>query len=377
MDDAVEGRILDLLYRGAADPASLTQALELLAETFSCQSAAFVAFDIHEPGGWMTMSTGQFAEPAVLQRYAEYAALDPAPGFFASLAAGRASTTDRLMPSEMRARSQFANEFYHPLGLVETLGGNLFFERGRSALIGLHRGNERGAFTDSDIAAVERLTPHLRRILQLRRQFSGLLARNAVFEAMLDRLPSGAVLVGQDGTALFVNRTMDIIARRGNGFLLGASGLPAPTHADARRRFQRLLADVMCGGPGGALAVPSIGSDGAYNVLVARAPGDVIDAQGRHAALVIVHDPASRTMTPPAVLRQVLGLPEGAAQLALALSGDDDLKSFAERQGITIHTARFHLRTALARTGTRTQSELVRLVVRMLRDFSLAEDAGS
>ena len=65
-----------------------------------------------------------------------------------------------------------------------------------------------------------------------------------------------------------------------------------------------------------------------------------------------------------------------AARLAAALAADDDLKSFAAREGITIHTARFHLRTALARTGARTQAELVRLAVRLIRDFALAEPAS-
>jgi DNA-binding CsgD family transcriptional regulator len=70
-------------------------------------------------------------------------------------------------------------------------------------------------------------------------------------------------------------------------------------------------------------------------------------------------------------LRQGMGLTAGAARLVAALSADDDLKSFAEREGVTIHTARFHLRTALVRTGTRTQAELVRYAVQMLRDLSL------
>ena len=73
------------------------------------------------------------------------------------------------------------------------------------------------------------------------------------------------------------------------------------------------------------------------------------------------------------VLERALNLPKGAAKVIVALAGDEDLKSFAEREGVTIHTARFHLHTALARTGTRSQAELVRIAVRLLRDFALAE----
>jgi DNA-binding CsgD family transcriptional regulator len=55
-----------------------------------------------------------------------------------------------------------------------------------------------------------------------------------------------------------------------------------------------------------------------------------------------------------------------------ALAGDHDLKSYAEKAGITIHTARFHLRTALERAGVRSQAELVRVAVRLLRDLALS-----
>ncbi len=92
--------------------------------------------------------------------------------------------------------------------------------------------------------------------------------------------------------------------------------------------------------------------------------------------MVLVHDPEAQPSGMADILEQGLRLPKGAARLAAALAADDDLKSFAAREGITIHTARFHLRTALARTGARTQAELVRLVVRLIRDFALAKPAS-
>jgi hypothetical protein len=90
-------------------------------------------------------------------------------------------------------------------------------------------------------------------------------------------------------------------------------------------------------------------------------------------AIVLVHDPEAQPAVMADVLEQGLRLPKGAARLVAALAADDDLKSYAEREGVTIHTARFHLRAAGARTGARTQAELVRLAVRILRDFALAE----
>lgn len=375
MDEAFESQFLDLLYRTPTDGAELKRALNMLADAFSCRSAAFVAFDAQEPAAGLLLTTGVFDEEAVQRRYLDYAVHDPAPGMFASFAVGRASTTNRMMSAEVRGRSIFNNEFYIPLGLSETLGANLFSEQGRAALIGLHRGVDRSEFTDEELVAVERLSPHLRRVLQLRRAFVGLEAKSAGMQDVLDRLPAGLLLLDSAGSALVTNRAMRDIAGRGDGLALGANGFPSLRHSGARRRFHDLLRDVLAGGPGGALNVPIAQAGRSYAVLVARAPGPLavqqLDMRGRAAVLVVVHDPASRQTSPSEILREALGLTEGTARLVLALVEDEDLKSYAQRNGITIHTVRFHLRTALARTGTRTQSELMRMVVPLLRDFAL------
>ena len=97
------------------------------------------------------------------------------------------------------------------------------------------------------------------------------------------------------------------------------------------------------------------------------------EARGR-GVIVLVHDPDSRPRQAEEILQVGLGLTPGAARLVAALAADDDLKAFAAREGVTIHTARFHLRTALTRTGTKTQSDLVRSAVRLLRDMALRGD---
>jgi DNA-binding CsgD family transcriptional regulator len=273
---------------------------------------------------------------------------------------------------EEHHRGIFANEFYRPTGLVETLGGNLFADKSRTSLIGLHRGRDRPAFDDDEIAHVERLMPHIRRVLQLRRAFARLGATAAGLADTVDRLEAGVVLLDQAGKGIFANRAMREIARSGDGLALNRDGQPFPTNLEARRRLNGLTEAVRQGGAGGTLVVPRLRSARAYAMLVApwgwpETDGPLKGA-GRGGALILVHDPASRP-TDAAILKECLGLTEGAAKLVAALAGQDDLKSFAEREGITIHTARFHLRTALYRTGARTQAELVRVAVRLLRDM--------
>jgi hypothetical protein len=241
-------------------------------------------------------------------------------------------------------------------------------------------GADRPQLVEEDIAAIERLMPHIARSPQLRRAFFRAEATAQGLQAVADRLPAGLALLDAEGTALFVNRAMQAIAQRGDGFTLDRAGRPSPVSQPARKRFDRLLRDVGCGGDGGTLTLRRTKGGNDYVVLIAPMRSPQTDMartlRAHRGTTIVVHDPSVSPATASEILEKGLHLPKGAARLVAALATDDDLKSFAERKGVTIHTARFHLRTAMAGTGARTQAELVRLAVRLLRDAALAEPSS-
>ena len=375
MSDA-EGRFLDALYRGVTDGEEFDRAVKLIQDMFDCRGAVLVSADTQDPIASFNSTSGWLKEN--LQVYLEkYAHLDPAPTAFARIPVGTASTTNRVFTEEQRSVDPFYNEFFRPAGMVETLAGNLYFDQGNLSLIAVMRGEDRKPFDDDDIAHLERLMPHITRALQLRRAFFRVDAKSLGLQATVDRMRAGVVLLDDAGSALFINTAMKAVAQRGDGFSLDRSGRPLPANIEARRRFDTLLEDVTGGGSGGILTVQRMSGARDYVVLIAPSPSSSAQSdwerEGPVGAIVLVHDPEAEAADMADMLEQGLSLPKGAARLVAALAADDDLKSFAEREGVTIHTARFHLRTALARTGARTQAELVRLAVRLLRDFALAE----
>jgi len=375
VNDAEE-RFLDALYRGVADGGELDRALKLLQDMFGCRGAVLVSVDAQDPIASFNSTSGWLKEN--LQVYLEkYAHIDPAPAAIMRLPAGTASTTDRIFGAEFNRTNQFYNEFFRPSGMVESLAGNLHAEQGNFSMVAVMRGEDRKQFDDDDIARLERLMPHVTRAVQLRRAFFRIDAKSLGLQATVDRLRAGIVLLDDQGASLYVNTVMRAIAQRGDGFTLDRSGRPLPASVEARKRFDALLAEVTDGGAGGILTVQRMSGARDYVVLVAPSPSSSAQSdwerQGPAGAIVLVHDPEAQPAVMSEMLEQGLRLPKGAARLVAALAADDDLKSYAEREGVTIHTARFHLRTALARTGARTQAELVRLAVRLLRDFALAE----
>jgi DNA-binding CsgD family transcriptional regulator len=370
----VDVSLLDALYSGATDSEEFKRAMLLVGQQLSCSSSVLISLDPHSPGASLLLSTGAFDGPAS-QHYAELAPFDPAPATFTRLARGSASTTDRLLTAEQLRDGLFLNEFYRPRGFVETLGGHLQSDHANFALVGFHRGKDRPPFGDDDISYLERLMPHISRALSLRREFIGLQTKLTGLQGALDHLAAGIVLLDPNGRALFANTAIRAMARRNDGLSLDRAGFPIPAAMAERQRFDAMIAAVLAGGPGGTLRVSRKSDAQPYAVLVSPAPTSLLELNGEQRAhagiLIVVHDPSAQMRTDPALLQDALGLTPGAAKLVTALAGDDDLKSFAEREGITIHTARFHLRTALARTGTRTQAQLVRLAVRLLAELRL------
>jgi DNA-binding CsgD family transcriptional regulator len=200
----------------------------------------------------------------------------------------------------------------------------------------------------------------------------------AALEAAADCHMAGIMLLDPEGAPLFVNRAMMKIAERRDGLSLDDKGRLRTAGAEERVRVNALVEGVRGGEAGGLVRVPRAFGGTPYVIRVAPArlllQFSVSPWPNANCAVLVVHDPESPAPLAEDILRQGLGLPPAAARLVAALAADDDLKSYAKRAGITISTVRFHLRSALTRTGARSQAQLVRIAVRMLRDIGFGAD---
>ena len=102
-----------------------------------------------------------------------------------------------------------------------------------------------------EIARVERFVPHLVRALQLRRAFIGVEAKAEGLQDVVERLPTGVVLLNSSGAAYFVNRAARIVLDRGDGLTLDRTGRPAAHHPTVRRKLDTLIVETCSGGAGG------------------------------------------------------------------------------------------------------------------------------
>lgn len=346
--------------------------MDLLAASFGARSSALVSFDAGVPRSDISIATGAFDDDLMKRYLSDFIGLDPAPRAFSHVPIGQVSSTDRMFTPEQIRASVFHNELFAPAGLVETLGGVMRTSGGRFEMFGLQRGKERGAFGEEDDQAIEAIIPHMARALQLRRLFLAQDLKISRLEQTLDRATAGILMIDTEGKVLFANAAMQAVARATDGLAFDRLGRLVASDAAARRFIEARIVDVAAGGAGGVTAVSRPSDRRPYILLVAPLTSAVSEGLAGGAsggALIVVHDPDVDLSSTAEMLQRGLGLPQGAAELSLALASGHDLKDFARMRGVTIHTARFHLRTALERTGAGNQAGLVKLVVRLLADL--------
>ena len=90
-------------------------------------------------------------------------------------------------------------------------------------------------FGATDLALVERLVPHLQRVLAIDRALqTAEMVRDAALET-LDRMPEGWILLGPDARVLATNRSAQQILERGDTLRLEGGRLAAAGEAPAER----------------------------------------------------------------------------------------------------------------------------------------------
>lgn len=366
----LDPRLVTALYDDIVEGDALAPALESLAREFACESASIVSFDPLEPRAALSAVAGAFPEDAKRRYNADFAAHDPLPRINAGARNGAVMATDQFFSRDYLRRSLFLNEFLRPLGIEETLGGTLSTNDGRLAILTVHRGKRRAPFDDEDKETLGALLPHVRRALQLRRAIAQLDATARTLTDVVDRLSVGVVITDRDGATVHVNRAAYAIAARNDGLSLGRTGCLHARDRKAERLLVQARMLVAESGAGEVVRVPRSEDHEPYAVLVAPLPRGVTEApDAAPGCLTLIHDPDVQFPDMAAEVARIFGMPAGAARLVAALAKGDDLKGYAERHALSYETVRYHVKTAFARTGTRSQSRLLQRVTRALTEF--------
>ncbi len=181
--------------------------------------------------------------------------------------------------------------------------------------------------------------------------------------AALEQLGRGVVLVGKAGQVYHANRLAREICAAGDGLALCEGRLTGTQSPDAAR-LAAALRRAQYGGATELLRLARPSGRRPLSVLVtAMGPTRGIAAQPQRDGGAVVWICMPERIDAPACSRlmQSYGLTAAEAGLLHLLLSGCDLAGSSRQLGISVTTARTHLRSVLAKTGTHRQSELVRL----------------
>jgi DNA-binding CsgD family transcriptional regulator len=278
---------------------------------------------------------------------------------------------DRIVdPAELQ-RSEFYNDYLKGIDIQGCLG--VMFEGGEGTFprvhLSVYRPNGSDTFDPEAETIMQALAPHLHRALDLGFRFAALRSRDHGKLEALNHLDFGVAGLDQDGSIAFMNDQAERILAEQDGLHIRHGCIIADNHPDNEQLWTLLRNTIgaqskATRSSGGWTAVSRPSGRRAYAVTVAPGVG-IPTVAGIPAAwaLVFISDPETNPELPAERLARLYGLTQAEAQLAAALASGVTLNEYAESNALSLHTVRWTLKQIYAKTGTRRQAELVRLML--------------
>lgn len=208
--------------------------------------------------------------------------------------------------------------------------------------------------------------PHWARAARMQQRNFELSGLAALGLAGLDTLDFGVMVLQADMRARYANSWAEALVQADAHLALEHGQLRA--HSDSLQAVLCNLLDAAVHGRGGNTAAGSwmhITSGGQpvpiiVMPLVSRQP--VEGPWQLPMAMMLLGNSESRSVLDAGVLMSLFGLSRKESIIAIRLAAGETLNEIAEREFLSPHTVRVHIRDTLRKTGTHRQSELVRLL---------------
>lgn len=357
--------IISELYAGTLDPGAWNRAMAALTETVRGSATFLFAFNPDTQSVLRDENHG--GDPRVLEEYRKYWTYhDDRVEVALAAPLGRPATEATLLTADLWRDSRILNEFLIPEDVPHFMPVVLRKSPHKLAVLSIQGSCKRGAFGKSDVAILERVAPHVSRALDIKDRLDSAEILVQSLPARLDqRVPFGMIVLDENLRILETSSRADQIVRSNDGIGVDRSQrlkLPEPAmqelHVLTKTHLRcGTLREGLLKSPRGAQRRP-------LSLLIAPLPaGRVLWTRTSPQWLVLVFDPEQSVSIDPEILRVDLGITRREADVAALLASGADLGSVAARLGMSVHTARVHLKSVFAKTGAPSQTDLVRRIV--------------
>jgi DNA-binding CsgD family transcriptional regulator/PAS domain-containing protein len=262
-------------------------------------------------------------------------------------------------------RTEYYQDWVRPQGYGDLIGSHLVRTPQLYAWLALRRSERRGTFTRSEVLAAARVAPHVMRAVKFRCRLEQERSNAGSLRGALEALRFGILIVDGGAKVLMANHAAELILRIGDGLQChhGLLVCARPQETSALHHAIRALmqagtaADLHVSRNHGSrplmLHVLPIPSPSEWNGFVPRTG----------TAAIFVVDPMDSAPNIEAFAAAYV-LTGSETRVLREIVTRGGLVQSAQKLNIAATTARTHLQSVFAKTGTRSQTELVQLVMK-------------
>ena len=280
---------------------------------------------------------------------------------------GSGTSSDLLTPAELR-RTEFYSDYGRPNGIF-FLGWTIIEQNERfGSGLSLIRPEDAKQFTPEQVNLLKLLKPHLAKAFRLQRIIERNTDGNEALLKSIAHFDFGVIALDSEGRITNLSAPAKNLLDAQDGVRLHGVRLQAVDAAEDNE-LQHMLTSVNLLGvdpprrTGNTLLISRKSGKRPLQLVAFPFAASGLFDQDRPQILVFISDPQSNPASRAAVLINLYGLTPTESRLADLLLQGLEVSEAAERLRTTLGTARFHLKRILAKTGTRRQPELMRLML--------------
>jgi DNA-binding CsgD family transcriptional regulator len=364
VDVATFSRLTGAIYDSAANPERWPFALREIQQVFRARAVSLISRDMTTMKGcWISTH-----DPATEREFwGKFFRRNPFAVAAVNTRPRPVETDQDILPKSELVQTEYYNEFWQRLDVHANLQLWLEREGPVQPSLSVARSRSAGDFEAADVELGRLLLPHVQRAVTLERRLDHTaLTENGAADA-LGSLRHGILILDETGRPVHLNRAAEQLIGDGDGLCIDNGRLRAATPS-LTQRLDALLAraagqaDDLPSGGAASLPRPSGKTPLALVAVPLRQELDWLRPR-RPMICVCVSDPADGPAIPAAFLATLFGLTAAEAAIAGDLVAGLDVRAIAEQRDITPRTVRLHLSRIMAKTDTRRQAELVRLLM--------------
>ncbi len=308
-------------------------------------------------------------DPTYDQLYFEkYAGLNP---FFPALAfveVGKAVAAEDLISHDEFRQTRFFKEWVEPQGLIDVLGVNLERTATSTAFFSIRRSKEDGIVDAASRQRCALIAPHMRRAVSIGKVVQNAKSVQGMLKTALERVPAAVVFVAANGQVVFANQAAEDMLRS-KQILTTRRGIIGAANPAADKHLRAALAAAARGDAALGLKgidIPFVDAEGRHylaNVLSIVSEARRVPDAGSAVAALFVRGTTFAVRTPLEAAAQHYGLTPSELRVLAAVLEAGSISDIADRLGVSKSTVKTHLNHLMAKTGTRRQTDLIRLML--------------